>query len=126
MVIATFSSSDRTGTALLQPSRTATHGVSSLLGVFSSASKQANKLKGDKCEGKKKGTHWRIIRGETHVPVKMRALRKRRKMQVESLWRHEIPWVPRVLGGYCPRYETIFDTTQEAAKWDGTKAAPKP
>lgn len=50
----------------------------------------------------KKGTHWRIIRGETHVPVKMRALRKRRKMQVESLWRHEIPWVPRVLGGYCP------------------------
>lgn len=53
MVIATFPCSDRTGTAPWQLSRTAAHAVSSLLGVFSSASKQTNKLKSDK--RKKKG-----------------------------------------------------------------------
>lgn len=39
----------------------------------------------------------------------MRVFRKRAKMRLQSLRRHENPWLSRALVGYCSQYQSFFN-----------------
>lgn len=87
MVITTFSCSDRTGTVLLQLSRTASQHVVSPWGFFLYL--RTNNLKSNKCRRKKEICR-RIFSMAKYMFTWKWEHSKRRKTRFKSLWRHAI------------------------------------